>query len=208
MIYSIFSGDLVKSSQLSGDALDHAMETIHTILQGHQNDCVRFTRNRGDGWQAALANQVEALHAAIALLANLRVKGLNSRIAIGVGTIEYLGSKDLSDARGAAFTASGHALDEMHRSQLLAISGPNISNEDKAIVALLDERVSRWSREQAEAVAKSMAPNGTTDKANASSLGITPQAMSDRLQNAGFPSMIRALELWKHAKIDQSWTHP
>jgi hypothetical protein len=208
MIYSIFSGDLVNSTRLSGDALDDAMATIQTTLQGHQDDSVRFTRHRGDGWQAALANQVEALHAAVAILANLRIKGFNTRIAVGVGTVEHLGSKDLSDARGDAFTASGHALDDMHRHQILAIAGDMVGNEDKAIAALLDERISRWTREQAQAVARSMAPDVKTSKDIAASLGITPQAMSDRLYNAGYPSMVRALDLWKAAKIDQCWTHP
>jgi hypothetical protein len=205
MTYSVFSGDIVKSTQLTSDAIDDAMRLIETTLRSRTNDDIRFTRYRGDGWQAVLQNPWNALDNALALIANLRVRGFYSRIAIGVDEVEHLGSTDLSDARGLAFMASGHALDQMQRGQILALAGAKIGNEDKAIAALLDERISRWTREQAEAVTKSMDPSATTAKESAVSLGITPQAMSDRLYNAGFPSMWYALTLWRDAKIDQGW---
>jgi hypothetical protein len=205
MIYSIFSGDIVKSTSLSEAELGEAMTVIRVTLKERHHDNIFFTRYRGDGWQAASARPFDALDNAIAVLANLRTKGLSSRIAIGIGTIEHLGTTDLSDGRGDAFTASGHALDQMQRGQTLAIAGQRVSNEDKAIIALLDERASRWTREQAEAMTKSLSPGKTTDKESAKSLGITPQAMSDRLYGAGFPSIWSALTLWRDAKINQGW---
>jgi hypothetical protein len=205
MIYSIFSGDIIKSTSLSQAELDDAMTVIHKTLQDQSDFNIHFTRYRGDGWQAASARTIDAFENAIAVLANLRSKGLSSRIAIGIGRIEHLGTTDLSDGRGAAFTASGHALDQMQRGQTLALAGETVSNEDKAIAALLDERISRWSREQAEAVAKSLSPGSETDRESAKSLGISPQAMSDRLYNAGFPSMWYALRLWRDAKRKQGW---
>jgi hypothetical protein len=208
MIYSILSGDIVKSTRLSQAALDDAMAVIHKTLQDRYLDSIHFTRYRGDGWQAASARPFDALEDAIAVLANLRVAGFSSRIAIGIGTVDHLGTTDLSDARGPAFTASGHALDQMQRGQTLALAGEAISNEDKAITALLDERISRWTREQAEAVAKSLSPHKTTDRESAKSLGITPQAMSDRLYSAGFPSMWYALTLWREAERKQDWADP
>jgi hypothetical protein len=208
MIYSILSGDIVKSTSLSQAELDGAMTVIHKTLQDRHHDSIHFTRYRGDGWQAASARPFDALDNAIAVLANLRVEGFSSRIAIGIGTVDHLGTIDLSDARGAAFTASGHALDQMQRGQALALAGEGISNEDKAIAALLDERINRWTREQAEAVVKSLSPEKTTDRESAKSLGITPQAMSDRLHGAGFPSIWYALTLWREAKIAQGWADP
>jgi hypothetical protein len=208
MIYSIYSGDIVKSTGLSQAQLGDAMTVIHKTLQDRHHDSIHFTRYRGDGWQAASARPFDALENAIAVLANLQVEGFSSRIAIGIGTVDHLGTTDLSDARGAAFTESGHALDQMQRGQTLALAGEWIRNEDKAITALLDERITRWTRQQAEAVVKSLSPQKTTDKESAKSLGITPQAMSDRLYSAGFPSMWYALTLWREAKIAQGWADP
>jgi hypothetical protein len=205
MIYSIFSGDIVKSTSLSQAELDDAMMIIHKTLQGLYRDSIHFTRYRGDGWQAASVRPQTAFEDAISVMANLRAKGLSSRIAIGIGTIEYLGTTDLSDARGAAFMASGHALDQMKRGQTLLLAGENISKEDEAIAALIDERIRRWTREQAEAVAETLSPEHKTDRESAKSLGITPQAMSDRLYNAGFPAMYYAIRLWRDAKLDQGW---
>jgi len=208
MINSVLTGDLVQSTRLSGAELDAAMEHIRRVLQEWDTAGGRFTRNRGDGWQAVYPSPAHVLDLALALIANLRVEGLSSRISIGIGAIDDPGTADLSDARGPAFSASGHALDQMQRGQILAISGAPVSGEDKAIVVLLDERISRWSREQAEAVARTLDPNKSTDKESASSLGITPQAMSNRLYSAGYPSMRYALTLWRDAKIEQGWVEP
>lgn len=208
MINSVLTGDIVQSTRLSGAELDAALAHIRRVLQEWDTGGGRFTRNRGDGWQAVCPRPYDVLDLALALIANLRVEGLSSRISIGIGAIDDPGTADLSDARGPAFSASGHALDQMQRGQILAISGPPVRGEDKAIVVLLNERISRWSREQAEAVARNLDPNASTDKESARRLGITPQAMSNRLYSAGYPSMYYALTLWRDAKIEQGWADP
>lgn len=208
MTYAVLSGDLVKSTRLSAAELDDAMVLIEETLQRWNEHAHRFTRNRGDGWQAVLMAPSQAMEVTLWLIAHLRMAGLSSRIAIGVGAVEQFGRKDLSDAWGPAFVASGHALDRMQRGQTLAIAGPMVSNEDKALIALLDERTSRWTRAQAEAVTKSMDPSVKTDQDAARSLGITPQAMSDRLYGAGYPTMCFATTLWREAKNAQGWDDP
>jgi hypothetical protein len=208
MLNAVFTGDLVQSSRLSGAQINAAMDRMARFLNDRVPTNGRFTRFRGDGWQALLPDPSQALEAAITLIAALRTDGIATRISIGVGEVEHPGTADLSDARGAAFIASGHALDAMQKGQLLAIAGTPVKKEDTAIVVLLNERISRWSREQAEAVELSSDPWATTDKESAKKLGITPQAMSERLYNAGYPSMLYAITLWRDAKIEQGWVDP
>jgi hypothetical protein len=200
MICAIFSGDIVQSTRLAAPVLDAVMTVIQETLQSHLQHDVRFTRNRGDGWQAMLHDPLNALEATVALVAALRQRDVETRIAIGIGIVEQLGTRDLSDARGPALTASGHALDATGRGQRLTIAGDGIGGLDRAIVTLLDERTSRWTREQAEAVGHMLAPRQTTAREVAKTLGVTPQAMSDRLSGAGYPAIKAAVAWWREAK--------
>jgi hypothetical protein len=205
MICCVFTGDIVHSSRLSATEVDAAMARLSASLQGRSPVDIRFTRFRGDGWQAMLPAPWEALDTAISLTAAARAEGFATRIAIGIDAIEYAGLHDLSDARGAAFVHSGHALDQMQKGQRLAIAGSLTIDEDRAIMAILDERIGRWSRLQAEAIAQTTDPTATTDRETARRLGISPQALSERLYSSGYPSMCYAAELWKTAKIAAKW---
>ncbi len=206
MICAILTGDLVQSTRLAASALDSAMATIQAALHKHLKQDARFTRFRGDGWQALLHDPLDALETTILLLAVLRMQAVSSRIAIGIGALEQPGSADLSDARGPALVASGHALDAMGRGHRLTIAGDVVGGKDKAIIALLDDRTSRWTREQAEAVALMMASKPPTAREAAKAIGVTPQAMSDRLSGAGFPAIRTALALWREARQGRTVT--
>ncbi|MCU0903339.1 MAG: SatD family protein [Tabrizicola sp.] len=208
MIQAVFTGDFVQSSRLTSAELDGAMQLLARLLHQRVPGGGRFTRFRGDGWQALLTDPTQSLDMVLGITAALRAQGLATRVAIGVGQVDSPGTADLSDGWGSAFVTSGQALDGMPKGLTLAIAGPPVRGEDEAIVVLLNERLTRWSREQAEAVAEATDPQNTTGKEGARKLGITPQAMSERLYNAGYPSMLYAARLWRDAKIDQGWVDP
>ncbi len=160
-----------------------------------------FTRFRGDGWQIAISPPDRALRAALVLAANLRAQNdlPKTRIAIGHGAVDSLGTEDLSDGAGPAFTASGRALETTKRGQLLNAGGTGLTPMHLAILGLLDERTARHSPEQAEAMAMALDPAPTTQSAMAETLGISPQAMSYRLKGAGSDAILRAVAAWEAA---------
>lgn len=148
----------------------------------------RFTRYRGDGWQIYLDDPGLGLWAMILFAASARAaNGLQSRIALGLGSV-YGGSPDsLTTAGGTAFVASGRALDKMSKAQCLALAGDGVDVLHSRLVSIIDMIISDWSREQAEAVAMALRPEDHPTQADiAEYLGITRQAVAARLAAANF----------------------
>jgi hypothetical protein len=199
---AILTGDLVGSTEKPVGALEGAMDALAEAARGVSawtGSDTRFTRYRGDGWQVHVALPGLALRAALSLFASLRAAdaGLATRAAIGIGRVDSLGTADLSDAHGSAFETSGHALDRMPRTRRLTIDGEGVTTLHRIVVDLLDERSSRWSREQAEAMALHLAPDNPTLTDIAPRLGITPQAVNYRLAGAGGTAIRHALRDWE-----------
>ncbi|WP_126977395.1 hypothetical protein [Frigidibacter oleivorans] len=207
---AILTGDLIASTAAPSAALAATMQRLAEAADeiarwgGAASAATRFTRFRGDGWQICTA-PAQSLRAAVYLHACLRARRdlLATRIAIGLGPVDTLGSADLSDARGAALVASGHALDGMRRSRVLAIAGPGIDARDRIILQLIEDILRRWTRPQAEAAALMLTiPAPTLDEAGRR-LGITPQAVNDRLTKGGVQSLRDALAMWEEDREAQ-----
>jgi hypothetical protein len=209
MIQAILTGDLVGSSRAKADRIAHTMSLLSGNLPAGIGwswtaSDLRFTRFRGDGWQMRVPAP-DALRWAVTLLASLRADplALRSRISIGVGAVASLGTENLSDGSGPAFEASGRGLDAMDRDERLFLMGgetaaddprPHVLDAEKAVAMLMDERISRWTPQQAEATAHFLHPDAPTATQIAQQLGITPQAVSYRLRGAGAKTLRSALE--------------
>lgn len=178
-----------------------ALATAAAQISGWTGQSTRFTRFRGDGWQMLLVHPALALRAALLIAARLRMAdtGLATRLAIGLGQVDSLGRADLSDASGTALTLSGRALDHMPRSQRWVMAG-DLPAWQPALLTLAEWHASRWSREQAEAVAALLPPDTPTQATVAAALGITRQALQARLSGAGLAAWRPALAAYEGAK--------
>ena len=200
---AILTGDFVASSTAPAADVDRLMHWLATALQDAARDLhlnpTRFTRFRGDGWQAIIDPAPLYLRTVTHLLAGLRLHdiGLDTRIGIGIGAIDRPGTRDLADASGPAFTFSGHALDSLSGTDRLAVAGAPALPWHQAALDTLTHFSARWSREQAEAISRRTIMQAVPLHAIASGLGITRQALSARLAVAGekpLLSLIRAAE--------------
>jgi hypothetical protein len=209
---AVITGDLVASTKRSADQVDAAMQAIReaaaTIAawQVPPTDA-RFTRYRGDGWQIVVAKPRYALRAAVVIQARLIALGMESRIFIGVGPAETLGTGTLADASGKAFERSGQGLDSMGDIGRLGIVGEAVHVEDQLIADLLGERMGRWTAAQAEAAAMQLAsPSRTTTLFEIGKvLNISPQAVNDRVRGAGCATIASVLRRWEGAKAQDGW---
>lgn len=195
---AILTGDLIGSTaQPQGVAQAMALlGDVAAEAERWTGTAPKFTRFRGDGWQFRVPAG-QALRAALLVAARLRGEGaLGTRIAIGIGTLQTDGTRDLSDAAGEAFTASGRALDHMARGQVWALAGA-APDWAVALVTLAEWHSSRWSREQAEAMGVMLAEPELTQLAAAARLGITRQAWQARLSGAGFAAWRPALQAFE-----------
>ena len=202
--FAVLTGDIIGSTELGPDITSSTIQTIsecaREIVGWNQSRESRFTRNRGDGWQFIMSTPHESPRAAIFVAANLRAlrPSISSRISIGIGTVDNLGTGTLlSDASGAAFIASGRGLDQMKRPQPMALAGEKITEPDKIILQLLAEITGNWSQEQAEAMAFALHPDNPTLAKIAPRLAISPQAVNYRLRGASLSTLRNALSQWE-----------
>lgn len=109
--------------------------------------------------------------------------------------LNVLATVGLSGVMGEAFTASGRALDHMNRPQRLALAGQAVDPLHRRLFALIEERITSWSVEQAEAMALVFTPDTElTQAAMAERLGISRQAVAARLQAGGYTQLVGAAE--------------
>lgn len=196
---AVLTGDMIASTA-APDRLQAAMSVLAQATEEFAAFSPlppRFTRFRGDGWQCVVPAGM-ALRAAMVVTARLRAAdtGLRTRIAIGIGRVETLGSRDLADAAGPAFTVSGRALDDMARGRIWAVAG-EVAPWHDALIALGEWHSARWSREQAEAMAIALTTDDATQSQIAKSLNITRQAWQARLSGAGYAAWRPALRAFE-----------
>ena len=202
---AVLTGDIISSRQAPVTEVDRLMHRLDAAAQETARalgtDPPRFTRFRGDGWQIVVSPAALYLRTTAVLLSGLRLFdiGIGTRVGIGIGAVDRLGTRDLSDASGPAFTRSGHALDSLPRTDRLAIAGlpaPGLAWHGAALDTLAHFSA-RWSREQAEALLHRLLAETRPLRHIAADLGITRQALSARLAVAGekpLLALIRAAE--------------
>jgi hypothetical protein len=203
-LIAVITGDLVRSTRHSADAVDAAMQAIRLTSDAIAGWYIprkdtRFTRFRGDGWQIYLAKPRFSLRAAVVIQGTLMARNMESRISIGIGQSDSLGSTDLADAAGKAFEESGRGLDNMGDNFRLNISGEGVQPRDGIIADLLGERMQKWTAAQAEAAALQL---GSPSKIRTlfdigGELNISPQAVNDRVRGAGCATLASALQRWE-----------
>ena len=196
-VQAVFTGDLIGSREAPATAVDLAMDSLKSAAQSLEKThgfAACFTRNRGDGWQILLPDARLSLHAYLALAATLRAAdtGLATRIAIGLGPVDFPGTHDLSDAAGAAFVTSGDLLETLD-TEITAIGGHGVTDWQRGVIALADRIVTGWTAQQAEAVALTLLdPTHTTNADRARTLGISRQAFEARLKGSGLSAFAHA----------------
>ncbi|WP_439124177.1 MarR family transcriptional regulator [Marivita sp.] len=193
----VLTGDLVASSDLSPEAVDHALtiiETAATDMAGWNgpDGLSRFARRGGDSWQIALANPSRALRAALFVQACLRRDNAKSqtRVAVATGTGALPTSGDLNAAHGPAFVESGRLLSTISGHTLMAHAKGGAHH---AATRLADHIASGWTQAQARAVAALISPNAPPRAEVAASFGITRQAVNQALWSAGYPALLDAI---------------
>ena len=223
-VYAVLTGDLIGSSRFNikdrEEILTILKDSFKIISPGIIES--QFVIFRGDSFQGVLSRPEEGLKAALIIRASLlsKFKGkrtrLDARIAIGIGTIDYLPPDHAGEGDGEAFRNSGPELDKMKKSeQNLIIRTPwtEINEELRTECALFDALIQRWTKEQAQAILfqkpersllnMAMMANETghaiayTQEEIAKVLNISQPALSQRLKTGGSWAVQVFLERFK-----------
>ena len=158
-IHAVLTGDLVRSSRLTSDQSREAMDglksaacTFNAVYPGAIHK--EMDTFRHDSWQLLLNNPVLAFRVALFLRCILKMKSsagikYDTRISIGIGSVDFVAENRISDSRGIAFTLSGRGLDGMKTAHL-AFDGSFADADDwhdvsLGVVPLLDCVVTDWT---------------------------------------------------------------
>lgn len=180
-LHAVLTGDLVSSSRLSSNQSQRAMELLRTSATLFERCfpgtlCGSMDTFRHDSWQLLLSKPEQAFRAALFLRSALKMESdattkYDTRISIGIGTVEYIATERISDSRGLSFTLSGRGIDTMKGASLaLSISmelAEPWSDMTSAVIPLLDCIASDWTPTESRAV-------------NAALLGLTQEESAAR----------------------------
>jgi hypothetical protein len=196
--YAAITGDIVGSTRFASDhrekvlsAVKSSFKIVEDALPGTL--CAPFAIYRGDSFQGVLNRPEAALRAALIIRAFL-IAGFESgkthlrmdaRMAIGVGSIDFLPGGLSAEGDGEAFRLSGPALDSIRGDQRMVIRThwPQVHAELDTECALLDAIISKWSAGQAQAIMEQI--QNLTQEAAARKFGISQPAVQQRLKHAG-----------------------
>lgn len=203
-IYTVLTGDLIGFTRFGEEQRSEIISLLKDSFKKIPRRIIAspFVIYRGDSFQGVISRPQEAMRAAIIIRADLLSKfklktaRLDARIAIGLGTIDYLPpGNQAGEGDGEAFRNSGIELDMMKKSeQNLTVKTPwqEINDELRTECALLDALMQRWTKEQAEAILYHI--QGSTQEEIAKTLKISQPAVFQRLRLAGYRAVQAALE--------------
>lgn len=210
-IYAVLTGDLIGSSKFKIKEREEVLSILKDSFmkvaikaRGSKLIARPFRIYRGDSFQGVLSMPDEALTSALIIRADLLSKSkekksrLDARIAIGLGTIDYLPKDQVGEGDGEAFRNSGMELDRMKKGeQNLIVKTPwhEINEELRTECALLDALIQRWTREQAEAILYQI--KGSTQEEIAKILNISQPAVFQRLKTGGYWAIQTVLKRFK-----------
>ncbi|MFZ0242141.1 MAG: hypothetical protein WAL90_10885 [Desulfobacterales bacterium] len=206
--YAVITGDIVGSRKFS----EEARRDLHAVMMaGAGALCAVFGEAvpleletfRGDAWQVVIAEPARALRIGSFYRAFLRagISGVkaDTRLAIGVGSVDFIPAGKVSSGDGEAYRLSGGLLERMPRQQRLAFGFAAPRADDllaalDTVIQLMDVLASGWSAKQAQAVTGAL--QGWTQEKIATacwSRPITQQAVAQHLDRAGWHAFERGL---------------
>jgi hypothetical protein len=208
---AVITGDVVGSSLLSVEKRRILPEVIRSVSDRLQENFSALPHPveifRGDSWQYLVNDPALSLRTALYFRAEVRstmdVKDLDTRIAIGIGTIDFLPEGNLSGGDGPAFRLSGAALDSLDKGTRLAVAFPgtvksNLTRALDVILTLLDQECQRWTLRQSASVSGALLDYTQQEiSRRCFGGGISQQAVAQHLQRAGWGPLERTLDFYE-----------
>ena len=202
--YAVLTGDVVGSSKLEDAArreLPGALQQAAAAARALLGKAVPLDADvfRGDGWQLVVADAKLGLRAAVFFRAYLHGRaapsGLVSRIAIGIGPIQFVPQGQVSQGDGPAFRESGKALESMPKMRRLALSvaGTKTPAGIGPVIDLMDTVMERWTEKQALAVVGMLQGMPQSQIAGLWSPAVTQPVVARHLRQAGWEAVAAGL---------------
>jgi hypothetical protein len=197
---------VISSSRIKSDRENPILGWIQgaesTIRQGFpQSLYARVDIFRGDSWQLVLKQPSQCLRIALLFRTILQsTAGIDTRIAIGIGPVDFLPQDNISTGTGTAFTLSGKGLQRIQDTVRMSIDlpqGPEEGHEGalNTVLNLIDLQAQRWTRKQAQAVSGALLDKTQQQIADCwTPEPVSQQAISQHLDSAGWTQIRQGVE--------------
>jgi hypothetical protein len=210
--YAVITGDIVGSRKFP----EKTRRDLHAVMTaGAETLCKVFgdavplemETYRGDAWQMVVADPVRALRIGsfyrAFLRSEIRAVKADSRLAIAVGTIDFIPGAKVSSGDGEAYRLSGSLLESMPRQQRLSFAFAAKEFDDrvaalKTVTLLMDVLAANWSEKQAQAITGAL--QGWTQEKIATTCWpkpISQQAVAQHLDRAGWHAFESGLSFFE-----------
>ncbi|WP_283635637.1 transcriptional regulator [Aquaticitalea lipolytica] len=197
MITSVITGDIIKSRDAENSewisSLKDALKTLST-------DDSYWEIYRGDSFQIEIKDIHKSFEAALYIKANIKmIKGLDVRMAIGIGDKSFKGKK-VTESNGEAFRFSGETIESLKKEKLnLKIKTKNetINNELNLYFKLALLSIDNWTTNSAEIVKLSLEHPNKFQKDLAKLIGTNQDAISKRIKRASLDEILELNEMYK-----------
>jgi hypothetical protein len=203
-LYAVITGDIVNSSKLPSEQrqrLHRIMKEGSKALRKTFEESVPLDVDifRGDSWQLLVADPPKSLRIGLFYRAYLRAWmetcRLDTRMAIAVGTIDFVPDDRVSRGDGQAYQYSGSGLEEMTKASNLCFRFPERQIEESldVLVHLLDVLAMNWSDKQALAITGALQGLKQEKIGSLWKPPITQQSVNRHLQRAGWFAVEKAI---------------
>ena len=194
---SVITGDIIKSRDAENSewisCLKDALKTLST-------DDSYWEIYRGDSFQIEIKDIHKSFEAALYIKANIKmIKGLDVRMAIGIGDKSFKGKK-VTESNGEAFRFSGETIESLKKEKLnLKIKTKNetINNELNLYFKLALLSIDNWTTNSAEIVKLSLEHPNKFQKDLAKLIGTNQDAISKRIKRASLDEILELNEMYK-----------
>lgn len=218
--YAALTGDIVGSRRFAaqgptvGDAIKDAYDEVVEAFPEALSGLPAVDVFAGDSWQ--VVTRMPALSLRIGLCMRALIRGdarlpdADSRLSIGVGSVDFIAEPNLSESQGEAFRLSGQGLERLKAGDgrlAVAVEGltngpPNgcaVETADalETVAGLLDALCQGWTASRARAVAGAL--RGWTQQQIAGDSGVSQPYVAKALARAHWDAVEGAVEWWERA---------
>jgi hypothetical protein len=200
-VTSVITGDIINSRQVKNSRL--WLSPLKKTLSSEGNSPKTWEIYRGDSFQIEIKDPSKALLVALKIKVTIKcTKGLDVRMAIGIGQKDFAGSK-VTENNGEAFVNSGEKLETLKKEkQNLAIktSWPEFDKEINLCIRLGLIAMDNWTTGAAQLIKILIDNQDITQIKLAKKLKISQSSVSEKKKRA-FYSEIMELESFYQEKI-------
>lgn len=199
---TIITGDIIKSRKVKDPQL--WLSALKIALTTLENDTTKWELYRGDSFQIEISAIEDSFIAAVYLKACIKsIKGLDVRLAIGIGSTSFKGQK-ITESNGEAFQFSGETLESLKKEKVnlkIKTTDDTLNKELNLYFKLALIVMDNWTVNSAEIIKLSIEQPEALQETLGKQIGINQNAISSRQKRAHLDEILELDTLYREKLI-------